>query len=133
MGFFDDLAGKLKQGLETVQKKGGEAATVAKLRYELFNLNRDLEGQFNKLGKAVFEGHDFVANEAIKLEITRIKAEVLKLETAIRETGEDPHAPPEGTDHPAAEHPTAPSGAPHPASGEHTTSGGSVIDMEKKV
>ncbi len=129
MGFFDDLAGKLKQGLETVQKKGGEAATVAKLRYELFNLNRDLEGQFNKLGKAVFDGHDPVANEAIKLEISRIKGEMEKLETAIRENGEDPHAPPEST----TEHPTAPSSAPHPASGENAATGGTVIDMEKKA
>lgn len=91
MGYFDDIAKKLKQGLDTATKKGGEMAQEARLRVDLFNQNRDLESVYNKLGKAVYTHADPLEQSAIRLEIDKIKLEVVRLEQELRDIGEDPH------------------------------------------
>jgi flagellar hook-associated protein FlgK len=90
MGFFDDIAKTLKQGLDTASKKGGEMAQAARLRVDLFNQNRDLESAYNKLGKAVYTGADALEQSALRLEIDKMKAEVARLEQELRDIGEDP-------------------------------------------
>ena len=90
MGFFDDIAKTLKQGLDTASKKGGEMAQAARLRVDLFNQNRDLESAYNKLGKAVYTHADPLEQASIRVEIDKIKLEVARLEQELRDIGEDP-------------------------------------------
>lgn len=96
MGLLDELAEKLKQGLELIAKMGEDAAQTAKLRYEIFNLGRELETQFNKLGKVAYENQDPLESSGIRMDIDRIKAEIARLEQTLKDMGES-EAPAEAT------------------------------------
>jgi|GEM_PF-1929804 len=130
MGFFDDIAKTLKQGLDTATKKGGEMAQAARLRVDLFNQNRDLESAYNKLGKAVYTHADALEQSTHRLEIDKIKLEVSRLEQELRDIGEDPHkVDVDEADKTVTVSAVAPHTETHP--NETTPSSAPKIDLEK--
>lgn len=88
MSFLDNLAKGLKNALDLANTKGKEAAQYTKLRYDIFQLNRDLEATYSKLGKQVFNSNTLEGTGEFFAEVRRIEAEIAQKEEELREIGQ---------------------------------------------
>ncbi|WP_034345107.1 hypothetical protein [Deinococcus misasensis] len=88
MSFLDNLAKGLKSALDVAKTKGEEAAQYSKLRYEIFQLNRDLEATYSKLGKQVFNANTLEGTGEFFAEVRRLQAEIAQKEEDLREIGQ---------------------------------------------
>ncbi|GGJ33774.1 hypothetical protein [Deinococcus roseus] len=88
MSFLDNLAKGLKNALDVAKTKGEEAAQYSKARYELFQLNRDLDATYNKLGKQVFNSNTLEGTGEFFAEVRRLQAEIAQKEEDLREIGQ---------------------------------------------
>lgn len=88
MSFLDNLAKGLKSALDVAKTKGEEAAQYTKLRYDIFQLNRDLDTVFGKLGKQVFTANTLEGTGEFFAEVRRLQAELAQKEEELREVGQ---------------------------------------------
>ena len=88
MSFLDNLAKGLRNALDVANTKGKEAAQYTKLRYDIFQLNRDLDATYNKLGKQVFTSNTLEGTGEFFAEVRRLQAEIAQKEEELREIGQ---------------------------------------------
>ncbi|WP_175607449.1 hypothetical protein [Deinococcus marmoris] len=89
---LDNILNSLQRGAERVQRRGEEVAQVARLRLEIFQLGRELDGHFARLGRAYHAGAEKDTLGGIQDDIRRAEEEISARERLITELGEDPKA-----------------------------------------
>lgn len=89
---LDNILNSLQRGAERVQRRGEEVAQVARLRLEIFQLGRELDGHFARLGRAYHARAEKDTLGGIQDEIRRAEEEISARERLISELGEDPKA-----------------------------------------
>ncbi len=87
---LDNILNSVKRGAERVQRRGEEVAQVARLRLETFQLGRELDGHFARLGRAYHAGAEKDILGEIQDEIRRVEQEISARERLISELDEDP-------------------------------------------
>ncbi|GGL91789.1 hypothetical protein GCM10010840_32400 [Deinococcus aerolatus] len=87
---LDNILNSVKRGAERVQRRGEEVAQVARLRLETFQLGRELEGHFARLGRAYHAGAEKDTLGGIQDEIRRVEQEISARERLISELDEEP-------------------------------------------
>ncbi|MFD2608217.1 hypothetical protein ACFSR9_02020 [Deinococcus taklimakanensis] len=92
---LDNLLNSVKRATEKVQRRGEEVAQVARLRMEIFGLNRELDGAYARLGRAYHSGSDVDLLQGVRDDIARVEEEIVARERLITELGGDPR---EGVD-----------------------------------
>lgn len=86
---LDNILNTVRQGVEQVQRRGEELTQVARLRVEVFQLSRDLEGHFARLGRAYHNGADHDLLQGIRADIQRTEGEIRDREQLIAELGDE--------------------------------------------
>ncbi|GAA5448969.1 hypothetical protein [Deinococcus depolymerans] len=108
---LDNILNTVKRGAERVQRRGEEVAHATRLRMEVFQLSRELDGLYARLGRSYHAGAELEVLSGVREDIRRVEEEIRARERLITELGADP-AP----DTPAHSDPAqpAPAPAPHP-------------------
>ena len=123
---LDNILDTVRRGAEKVQRRGEEVAQVARLRMEVFQLGRELDGTYGRLGRAYHGGAQPDQLAELQTEVRRLEAEIQARERLITELGSVPDEP--GTvrvepDYPVATPtatagprtaPNVPAAVPHP-------------------
>ncbi len=91
---FDNILNSVKKGAERVQQRGEEVAQAARLRLEVFQLNRELESVYARLGRSFYSGMDAQILQPIRDEVVRIEQEIKARERLITELGGDLNSAP---------------------------------------
>ncbi|MBB6016422.1 hypothetical protein ACFP9V_08960 [Deinococcus radiopugnans] len=89
---LDNILNSVKRGAERVQRRGEEVAQVARLRLEVFQLGREVDSHFARLGRAYHAGAEPDTLSGIQDEIRRAEEEIGARERLISELGEEPQA-----------------------------------------
>ncbi|MFC4638099.1 hypothetical protein [Deinococcus hohokamensis] len=89
---LDNLLNSVRRGAERVQRRGEEVAQVTRLRLEAFQLGRELDSAYARLGRAYHAGGDMELLQGVRAEIRRIEEEIAARERLITELGGDPKA-----------------------------------------
>ncbi len=132
---LDNILNTVKRGAERVQRRGEEVAHATRLRMEVFQLSRELDGLYARLGRSYHAGAEVEVLNGVREDIRRVEEEIRARERLITELGADaePDMPTSGpaTDTglvsaaaPASAHaprtePTVPAAVPHPT--QHPT------------
>ena len=85
---LDNILNTVRQGVEKVQRRGEEVTQVARLRVEVFQLGRELDSHFARLGRAYHGGAETDLLEGIRDEIRRVEADIESRERLIAELGD---------------------------------------------
>lgn len=88
---LDNILNSVRRGAERVQRRGEEVAHVARLRLEVFQLGRELDSLFARLGRAYHSGAEASVLEGVQQDIRRVEDEIGARERLISELGDDPH------------------------------------------
>lgn len=99
---LDNVFSNLRRGVERVRVRGEEAYQTGRLRLEIFNLHREQDVLFGRLGRAYHGGSDPAVLAQIQLEIRRIDEEVRSREALIEELSRPVPAPPAASAPPPA-------------------------------
>lgn len=86
---LDNILNTVRQGVEKVQRRGEEMTQVARLKVEVYQLGRELEGHFARLGRSFHGGADDDLLQGIREDIRRTEDEIRARERLIAELGED--------------------------------------------
>ncbi|MCD0162722.1 hypothetical protein IHN63_15640 [Deinococcus sp. 6YEL10] len=128
---LDNILNTVKRGAERVQRRGEEVAHATRLRMEVFQLSRELDGLYARLGRSYHAGAEVEVLNGVREDIRRVEEEIRARERLITELGADPEQdmPGPATDTglvsaaaPASAprtEPTVPAAVPHPT--QHTT------------
>ncbi|WP_192825990.1 hypothetical protein, partial [Deinococcus wulumuqiensis] len=92
---LDNILNTVRQGVEKVQRRGEEVTQVARLRVEVFQLGRELDSHFARLGRAYHSGAAADLLHGIREDIRRVEADIESREHLIAELGEAGDAAPE--------------------------------------
>jgi hypothetical protein len=93
---IDGFLNTLKKTGERVQRRGEEVAQAARLRVDLFQLNRELDALYARLGRA-YHGQASVSTlEEIRAEIGRVDEEIAASERLLSELGSQPEVSADG-------------------------------------
>ena len=87
---LDNLLNTVKRSAEKVQRRGEEVAQSARLRLEVYQLSRELDGLYNRLGRAYHAEADPAVLESVRDEVRRLDEEIAARERLIAELGEVP-------------------------------------------
>ena len=90
---LDSILNTVKKASERVQRRGEEVAQVARLRLEVFQLGRELDATYARLGRSYHGNAGAETLHGVRDEIRRIEEEIASRERLIAELGEDPKAP----------------------------------------
>ncbi|KQR36196.1 hypothetical protein [Deinococcus sp. Leaf326] len=90
---LDNILDTVRRGAEKVQRRGEEVAQVARLRMEVFQLGRELDGTYGRLGRAYHGGAQPDQMAELQTEIRRLEAEIQARERLITELGSVPDEP----------------------------------------
>ena len=90
---LDNILDTVRRGAEKVQRRGEEVAQVARLRMEVFQLGRELDGTYGRLGRAYHGGAQPDQLAELQTEIRRLEAEIQARERLITELGSVPDEP----------------------------------------
>lgn len=90
---LDNLLSTVKRGAERVQRKGEEVAQVARLKMEVFQLNRELDGHYARLGRSYHAGAELDLLQGVREDIRRVEEEIQARERLIEELGGTPDEP----------------------------------------
>lgn len=82
---LDNVFNSLRRGAERVRVRGEEAYQTGRLRLEIFNLRREQDALFGRLGRAYHGGSDPAVLAQIQLEIRRLDDEVRSREALLEE------------------------------------------------
>lgn len=80
MAIFDDVVVNAKTAASAVSKKAGELYDLSKLRISLASLRSELNKLYQTLGEVVYNDSADEEIEAIKIEISETKKNILELE-----------------------------------------------------
>lgn len=94
---LDNLLNSVKKGAEKVQRRGEEVAQIARLKMEIFQLSRELDGHYARLGRAYHDGKDVDILSGIREDIRHAEDEIKGRERLITELGDTPDPRPEST------------------------------------
>lgn len=94
---LDNILNTVRQGVEQVQRRGEELTQVARLKVEVFQLTRELDGHFARLGRAYHTGADRDLLSGIQDDIRRAEADIRSREALIAELGDEGEGSAEGT------------------------------------
>jgi hypothetical protein len=87
---LDNILDTVRRGAEKVQRRGEEVAQVARLRMEVFQLGRELDGTYGRLGRAYHGGAQPDQMAEVQVEIRRLEGEIQARERLIAELGSVP-------------------------------------------
>jgi hypothetical protein len=131
---LDNILNSVRRGAERVQRRGEEVAQVTKLRVEVFQLTREQDGLFARLGRSYHAGADVSVLESVQEDIRRIDDEISARERLIQELNTAAAEPVEGGSvvrqeagaqtpptYPAATEPTVPDAMPRPTQSVQTS------------
>lgn len=90
---LDNILNTVRQGVEKVQRRGEEMTQVARLKVEVYQLGRELEGHFARLGRAYHGAADQDLLEGVREDIRRTEDEIRARERLISELGDDTETP----------------------------------------
>ena len=90
---LDNILDTVRRGAEKVQRRGEEAAQVARLRMEVFQLGRELDGTYGRLGRAYHGGAQPDQLAELQVKIRRLEGEIQARERLITELGSLPDEP----------------------------------------
>lgn len=109
---LDNLLNSVKKGAEKVQRRGEEVAQIARLKMEIFQLSRELDGHYARLGRAYHDGKDVDILSGIREDIRHTEDEIKGRERLITELGDTPDPRPESSSIEKVEPKPAPSFTP---------------------
>ena len=87
---LDNLLSTVKRGAERVQRRGEEVAQVARLKMEVFQLGRELDGHYARLGRSYHAGADLDLLQQIRADIQQAEDDIRARERLIEELGGQP-------------------------------------------
>lgn len=128
---LDNILNTVKRGAERVQRRGEEVAHATRLRMEVFQLSRELDALYARLGRSYHAGAEVEVLNGVREDIRRVEEEIRARERLITELGAEPEQdmPGPATDTglvsaatPASAprtEPTVPAAVPHPT--QHPT------------
>ena len=87
---LDNILNTVKRSAEKVQRRGEEVAQSARLRLEVYQLSRELDGVYNRLGRAYHAQADPAVLESVRDEVRRLDEEIAARERLIAELGDVP-------------------------------------------
>ncbi|MFB9992948.1 hypothetical protein ACFFLM_13315 [Deinococcus oregonensis] len=82
---LDNILNSVRRGAERVQRRGEEVAQVTKLRVEVFQLTREQDGLYARLGRSFHAGADQSVLQTVQEDIRRIDDEISARERLIQE------------------------------------------------
>ncbi|AZI41961.1 hypothetical protein EHF33_03670 [Deinococcus psychrotolerans] len=85
---LDNIFNSVKRGAEKVQRRGEEVAQSAKLRVEIYQLARELDGLYARLGRAYHADADQGVLDELRGDVERLNEEIASREQLILELGE---------------------------------------------
>ena len=94
---LDNVFSSVRRGVQQARVRGEEAYQTTRLRLEIFNLNREQDLLFGRLGRAYHGGADVAVLAQIQTELRRVEDEIRGREALIAELS-----------HPAAPAPATP-------------------------
>ncbi len=84
---LDNILNTVKRSAERVQRRGEEVAQVARLKMEVFQLTRELDGHYARLGRAYHAGADLDLLQGVREDIRRAEEDIRSRERLIDELG----------------------------------------------
>lgn len=81
---------RVRRGAERVQRRGEEVAQSTRLRLEVFQLNRELDTLYARLGRSYHAGAEAEVLEGTREEIRRVEEEIQARERLITELNAEP-------------------------------------------
>lgn len=105
---LDNLLNSVRRGAGRVQRRGEEVAQTTRLRLEVFQLTRELDALYARLGRSYHGGADPEVLEGVREDIRRVDEEISARERLIRELSheaESPETGPHGAGPQAGAHP----------------------------
>lgn len=84
---LDNLVDTMRQGAARVQRRSEEVAQSARLRVEVFQLKRELEGKFAELGRGYHQSAAGKMLSDIQEDIRKLEEEIKARERLIEEIG----------------------------------------------
>lgn len=82
---LDNLLNSVRRGAGRVQRRGEEVAQTARLRLEVFQLTRELDGLYARLGRSYHGGADMAVLQGVREDIQRVDDEISARERLIQE------------------------------------------------
>ncbi|PTA68359.1 hypothetical protein [Deinococcus arcticus] len=107
---LDNILNTVKRGAERVQRRGEEVAHAARLRMEIFQLGRELDALYARLGRAYHAGTPAEVLSGIQDEVRRLEDEIRAREHLMAELNSEPE--PAATEGGLSTAPATPPGAP---------------------
>ncbi|MBZ9714085.1 hypothetical protein [Deinococcus multiflagellatus] len=127
---LDNILNTVKRGAERVQRRGEEVAHAARLRMEIFQLGRELDALYARLGRSYHAGAPADVLSGIQEEVRRLEDEIRARERLMAELNTEPEpaadaapgglSPRPATPPGAATEPTVPDAMPRPHHQEAT-------------
>ncbi|EYB67594.1 hypothetical protein DEIPH_ctg035orf0037 [Deinococcus phoenicis] len=87
---LDNILNSVRRGAERVQRRGEEVTQSARLRLEVFQLNRELDALYARLGRSYHAGADLDVLQELRGDIRRVDEEISARERLLHELGSDP-------------------------------------------
>lgn len=82
---LDDILNRVRRGAERVQRRSEEVAQTARLRVEVFQLTRELDTLYARLGRSYHAGADPEVLHSLREEIRRVDEEIQARERLMEE------------------------------------------------
>lgn len=87
---LDNLLNSVRRGAGRVQRRGEEVAQTTRLRLEVFQLTRELDALYARLGRSYHGGADLGVLQGVQGDIRRVDEEISARERLIRELSHEP-------------------------------------------
>jgi len=95
---LDNILSSVRRGAGRVQRRGEEVAQTTRLRLEIFQLTRELDALYARLGRSYHGGADPGVLQGVQADIRRVDEEISARERLIHELSHD--EPPPGSPEP---------------------------------
>lgn len=90
---LDQLLSNAKKGAEKVQRRAEEVAHIARLRMEIFQLSREVEGLYTRIGRNYHTGTSESVLQDLCRQVEAKNEDIKTRQQLIEQLGEDPHEP----------------------------------------
>ena len=85
---LDNILNSVRRGAERVQRRGEEVAQSARLRVEIYQLSRELDALYARLGRAYQAGSDQSVLNSVSADVRQLEEDIAARECLIAELGE---------------------------------------------
>ena len=85
---LDNILNSVRRGAERVQRRGEEVAQSARLRVEIYQLSRELDNLYARLGRAYQAGNDQSVLDSVSADVRQLEEDIAARERLIAELGE---------------------------------------------